>query len=61
MEYGCSLAAAKQLQVDQATVLLAMQKGAIATQQRNERTVVTQSAIADYQARLRHRKNFYKM
>jgi hypothetical protein len=54
MEYGCSLAeAAKRLQVDQATVLLVLQKGAIATQRRDGRVVVTQGAIAEYQARSR--------
>ncbi|MCU0548085.1 MAG: hypothetical protein MUC48_01940 [Leptolyngbya sp. Prado105] len=54
MEYGCSLAeAARRLQVDQATVLFAMQKGAIATQQRNGRVIVAQAAIAEYQARSR--------
>lgn len=52
MEYGCSLAeTAKQLQVDPATVLLAMQKGWITTQHKNGRSILTQNAIPEYKLR----------
>ncbi|MGG6270734.1 hypothetical protein ACQ4M3_26050 [Leptolyngbya sp. AN03gr2] len=52
MDYGCSLVeAAKRLQVDQATVLIAMQRGAIPTRYQNGRPVLTSSALAEYKLR----------
>jgi len=52
MDYGCSLAeAAKRLQMDQATVLIAMQRGAIRTQYQNGRPVLTSNALAEYKLR----------
>jgi predicted DNA-binding protein (UPF0251 family) len=50
--YGISLAeAAKRLQVDQATVLSALQSGALPVQMMNGRPVVSQAALLDYQVR----------
>lgn len=54
MDYGCSLVeAARRLQVDQATVLMAMQRGAIPTRYQNGRPVVTSNALAEYKVRSR--------
>ncbi|KAF3888976.1 MULTISPECIES: helix-turn-helix domain-containing protein [Nostocales] len=51
---GISLVqAAKYLQVEQSTLYIALQKGEIPTSRRNGRTVVTQGALLDYQARKR--------
>lgn len=52
MDYGCSLVeAARRLRVDQATVLMAMQRGAIVTRYQNGRPIVTANALAEYQLR----------
>ncbi|MUG92179.1 helix-turn-helix domain-containing protein [Scytonema sp. UIC 10036] len=51
---GISLVqAAKYLQVEQSTLYIALQKGEIPTSRRNGRTIVTQGALLDYQARKR--------
>lgn len=52
---GTSLVqAARLLGVDQSTLYTALQKGQIPTYKRNGRTVVSQGALLDYQARTRH-------
>ncbi|BAZ26260.1 hypothetical protein NIES4073_71660 [Kalymmatonema gypsitolerans NIES-4073] len=51
---GISLVqAAKFLQVEQSTLYMALQKGQIPTRRRNGRTVVSEGALLDYQARKR--------
>ncbi|AUT02206.1 hypothetical protein CLI64_18440 [Nostoc sp. CENA543] len=52
---GTSLVqAARLLGVDQSTLYMALQKGQIPTHKRNGRTVVSQGALLDYRARIRH-------
>ena len=49
---GTSLVqAARFLGVDQSTLYMALQKGQIPTSRRNGRTVISQGALMDYQAR----------
>lgn len=53
---GTSLVqAARFLGIDQSTLYMALQKGQIPTSRRNGRTVVSQGALMDYQARNRTR------
>ncbi|MBD2436403.1 helix-turn-helix domain-containing protein [Nostoc sp. FACHB-110] len=54
LRQGTSLVqAARFLGVDQSTLYLALQKGKIPTYRRNGRTVISQGALMDYQARTR--------
>lgn len=54
LKRGISLVqAAKYLQVEQSTLYMALQKGQIPTSRNNGRTVVSQGALLDYQARKR--------
>ncbi|MBW4646412.1 MAG: helix-turn-helix domain-containing protein [Goleter apudmare HA4340-LM2] len=54
LRQGTSLVqAARFLGVDQSTLYMALQKGQIPTSRRNGRTVISQGALMDYQARNR--------
>ncbi|OCQ97655.1 hypothetical protein BCD64_06030 [Nostoc sp. MBR 210] len=54
IKQGTSLVqAARFLGVDQSTLYVALQKGQIPSTTRNGRTVISQGALMDYQARIR--------
>ncbi|MBD2293748.1 helix-turn-helix domain-containing protein [Anabaena sphaerica FACHB-251] len=55
LQPGTSLVeAARFLGVDQSTLYTALRTGQIPTTRRNGCTVITQGALMDYQARMRH-------